>query len=257
MGVFPTNVIQIIGIEGLPIIREGDNLAELICMSAKKNGVSIKNGDILVVTHVVVSRAEGRIINLDEVTPSEFAKVIAKQYEKDPALVEVVLRESKAIIRMADGILITESKHGFICANSGVDRSNVPGQRNVVALPVAPDSSAEKIRQEIKKITNCDVAVIISDTHGRPLRMGEINVAIGVAGIKPIRDRRGEKDLFGYELRIKQTAIADELASAAELAIGQASEGIPVAIIRGYNYPKCESARANELIRPKEKDLFQ
>jgi coenzyme F420-0:L-glutamate ligase/coenzyme F420-1:gamma-L-glutamate ligase len=251
------NVIQIIGIEGLPIIKAGDNLAELICNAAKKQGTSIQNGDIIVVTHVVVSRAEGSVVNLDEIEPSEFAKCIAKQYEKDPSLVEVVLRESKGIVRMRDGILITESKHGFVCANSGVDKSNVPGERNVALPPKNPDDSAEKIRKEIKRLTSCDVAVLISDTHGRALREGEINVAIGGAGIKPIRDRRGEKDLFGYTLRVKQTAIADELTSAAELVIGQADEGIPVAIIRGYKYPKSDSASATELIRPKEKDLFR
>ena len=251
------NIIQIIGIEGLPIIKAGDNLAELICNAAKKQGTSIQDGDVIVVTHVAVSRAEGSVVNLDEIDPSEFAKCIAKQYGKDSSLVEVVLRESKGIVRMRDGILITESKHGFVCANSGVDKSNVPGERNVALLPKNPDDSAEKIRKEIKKLTGCDVAVLISDTHGRPLREGEINVAIGVAGIKPIRDRRGEKDLFGYTLRIKQTAIADELASAAELVIGQADEGIPVAIIRGYKYPKSDSASATELIRPKEKDLFR
>lgn len=251
------NVVQIIGIEGLPIIKAGDNLAELICEAAERQKTPIQNGDIIVVTHVIVSRAEGNIINLDDVTPSAFAKSIAEQYGKDPALVEVVLRESKSMVRMDRGILITESKHGFVCANSGVDKSNVPGERIVALLPENPDDSAEKIRREIKKLTGCDVAVIISDTHGRPLREGEINVAIGVAGIKPIRDRRGEKDLFGYVLRIKQTAIADELASAAELVIGQADEGIPVAIIRGYKYPKSESARATELIMPKEKDLFR
>ena len=195
-------------------------------------------------------------MNLDEVAPSEFAKTIAEQYEKDPALVEVVLRESKSIIRMGDGKLITETKHGFVCANSGVDKSNVPGERSVALLPEDPDCSAKQIRQEIKRLTGCDVAVIISDTHGRPLREGEINVAIGVAGIKPLRSRRGERDLFGYILRAKQTAIADELASAAELVIGQADEGVPAAIIRGYNYPKSESAKATELRRPKEKDLF-
>jgi coenzyme F420-0:L-glutamate ligase/coenzyme F420-1:gamma-L-glutamate ligase len=138
-----------------------------------------------------------------------------------------------------------------------VDKSNVKGERNVVLLPKNADASAQKIRQEIKRLTGCDVAVIISDTHGRPLRMGEINVAIGAAGIKPIRDRRGEKDLFGYVLRIKQTAVADELASAAELVIGQASEGIPAAVIRGYNYQTAENASAKELMRPKETDLFR
>lgn len=249
-------MIQIIGINGLPIVKEGDNLAKLICESAEKQGTPIRDGDILVVTHVVASRAEGKIVNLDDVVPSEFAKKIAMQYDKDPAMVEVVLRESKSIKRMGDGKLITETKHGFVCANSGVDKSNVPGERIVALLPDDPDASAEKIRQEIKRLTSYDVAVIISDTHGRPLREGEINVAIGVAGIKPIKDRRGEKDLFGYVLRVKQTAVADELSSAAELVIGQADEAVPVAIIRGYKYPKSENAKATELIRPPEKDLF-
>jgi len=250
------NIVQIIGIEGLPIIKTGDSIAELVCDAAEKQGASIQNGDILVVTHVIVSRAEGKVVNLNEVAPSEFSKTIAEQYEKDPALVEVVLRESKSIRRMGDGKLITETKHGFVCANSGVDKSNVPGERSVALLPEDPDCSAREIRQEIKRLTGCDVAVIISDTHGRPLREGEINLGIGVAGIKPLRDRKGEKDLFGYVLRVKQTAIADELASAAELVIGQADEGVPAAIIRGYNYPKSERSRATELIRLKEKDLF-
>jgi len=250
------NVVQIIGVEGMPIIKAGDNLAELICNVAERQRTPIQSGDIIVVTHVVASRSEGRVVNLDEIVPSEFAKNIAQQYEKDPALVEVVLRESKSIKRMGDGKLITESKHGFVCANSGVDKSNIPGERIVALLPEDPDRSAEKIRREIKRLTDCDVAVIISDTHGRPLREGEINVAVGVAGIKPIRDRRGEKDLFGYVLRVKQTAVADELSSAAELVIGNSDEGVPVAIIRGYNYPKSDSAKATELIRPKEKDLF-
>jgi coenzyme F420-0:L-glutamate ligase/coenzyme F420-1:gamma-L-glutamate ligase len=249
------NVIQTIGIEGLPIIKTGDNLADLICNSAKRQGTPIQDGDIVVVTHVVVSRAEGRVISLNKVVPSEFAKNIAGEHN-DPAFVEVVLRESKSIIRMMNGKLITETKRGLVCANSGVDRSNVPGERNVVLLPDNPDLSARNIRKEIKRLTSCDVAVIIADTHGRPIRRGDINVAIGVAGIKPIRDRRGEKDLFGYVIRIKRTAIADELSSAAELVIGQTNEAVPAAIIRGYAYPKSESAKAKELMRPREKDTF-
>lgn len=251
------NSIKIIGIKGLPIVKEGNNLAELLCKAAEKQGTPIQDGDIIVITHVIVSRAEGRILNLDKIKPSEFAKKIAEPYEKDPALVEIVLREAVNIVRMGDGKLITETKQGFVCANSGVDKSNVPGERVVALLPANPDISAQKIREDIRNLTGCDVAVIISDTHGRPLREGEINIAIGVAGLKPIRDRRNEKDLFGYVLRVKQTAIADELASAAELVIGQADEGIPVAIIRGYKYPKSEDAKATELIRPKEKDLFR
>jgi coenzyme F420-0:L-glutamate ligase / coenzyme F420-1:gamma-L-glutamate ligase len=253
---FPLNTVQVIAVTGLPIIKKGDRLGELVCNAAEKQGTPIQDGDILVVTHVVVSRAEGNTVNLDEVQPSEFAKKVAEQYQKDPALVEVVLRESRGIVRMGNGNLITETKHGFVCANSGVDRSNIQGERNVAPLPKDSDRSAETIRQEVRRLTKHRVAVIVSDTHGRPLRMGEINVAIGVAGMKPIRDRRGEKDLFGYVLRMKQTAIADELSSAAELVIGQASEAVPVAIIRGYKYPEAENAKATELIRPKEKDLF-
>ncbi len=249
-------VVQIIGIESLPVIESGDDLAEIICTCAERRGITVQDGDIFVVTHVVVSRAEGRVVDLDKVVPSEFAKMVAEQYNKDPALVEVVLHESKRIVRMDDGKLITETRHGLVCANSGVDKSNVPGERNLALLPEDPDCSAEIIRQGIKKRTGCEVAVVISDTHGRPLREGEINIAIGVAGITPLRDRRGERDLFGYVLKVKRTAIADELASAAELVIGQANEGIPVAIIRGYNYPRSEKASARESIRAKEKDLF-
>jgi len=248
--------IQIIGVKGLPIIKEGDDLARLICNATTQQGNPIEDGDIIVISHVIISRAEGNVTNLDEVVPSPFAKALAQQSGKDPALVEVVLRESKGIIRMGDGHIIAETKHGYVCANAGVDRSNVPGERSVALLPKNPDRSVRRIRRKIKRLTGKDVAVIVSDTHGRPLREGEINVAIGVAGINPIRDRRGEKDLFGYVLRVKKTAIADELSSAAELVIGQADEGIPVAIIRGYPYPKSEKAKATQLIRPKGKDLF-
>lgn len=205
---------------------------------------------------MVVSRAENNIINLDEIVPSDFAKRIAAEYGRDPAHVEVVLREAKSIIRMRDGHIIAETKHGFICANAGVDKSNVPGERNVTPLPEDPDRSARNIRRRIREITGKDVAVIISDTHGRALRRGEINVAVGISGMKPIRDRRGEFDLFGYMLRIKQTAVADELASAAELVIGQANEGIPAAIIRGYRYVRSEESSARELVWPREKALF-
>jgi coenzyme F420-0:L-glutamate ligase/coenzyme F420-1:gamma-L-glutamate ligase len=248
--------IQIIPIHGIPLIKKGDNIAQLLCNCAEKQGTPIQNGDVIVITHVMVSKTEGNIVNLDTVAPSEFAKTIAKQMDKDPAMVEVVLREAKSIVRMGNNSIITETKHGFFCANSGVDRSNVSGERNVALLPENPDLSAARVREQIKALIGMDVAVIVSDTHGRPLRDGEINVAVGVAGFKPIRDRRGEKDLYGYTLRVKRTAIADELASAAELVIGQANEAIPAAIIRGYAYPKSEDAKATELIRPKEREFF-
>jgi coenzyme F420-0:L-glutamate ligase/coenzyme F420-1:gamma-L-glutamate ligase len=249
--------VKVIAVENIPLIKKGDNLAKLIVQAAEKQNTPIQDKDIIVVTHVVVSKAEGNIINLDQIVPSKQAKEVAEKTGKDPALVEVVLQETKEIVRMKQNSIITETKSGIICANAGVDRSNVSGDRNVVPLPKDPNLSAQNIRQEIKRLTGFKVAVIVSDTHGRPFRLGEINVAVGVAGLKPIRDRRGEKDLFGYVLRVKQTAIADELSSAAELVIGQANEGIPAAIIRGYNYQTAEAATPTELTRAKERDLFR
>lgn len=249
-------MVEIIPVEGIPIVKPGDNLGALITEAAKRNGHSIKDGDIIVVTHVVVSVAENQLVDLDKVIPSEFAKNLATRLNKDPALVEVVLRQSRGIRRIGEGVLITETHHGFVCANSGVDKSNVVGERTVAPLPADPDFSAARIRKEINEVSSRDVAVIVSDTFGRPLRMGETNMAIGVAGLNPIRDRRGEKDIFGYVLRVKQTAVADELASAAELVIGQANEGVPAAIIRGYKYSRSENSKATELVRPREQDLF-
>ena len=249
-------VVQIIPIGNMPIVSEGDDLAAILCRAAEKQGTPVQHDDVLVVTHVVVSRVEGHVVDLDQVKPSVFAESIASKCDKDPALVEVVLQQAESIVRMRDGNLITLTKHGFICANSGVDKSNVPGNRNVALLPEDPDLSARRIRNGIEACTGKTVAVIVSDTHGRPLRDGEINVAIGVAGLTPIRDRRGDKDLFGYVLRAKRTAIADELASAAELVIGQADEAIPGAIIRGYKFQRSDEATAKDMLRPLEKELF-
>ena len=249
--------VKVIAIENLPLFNKGDNIGQHICDAVEKQNTPIQENDIIVVTHVAVSKAEGNIVNLDDVIPSDQALEIARKVEKDPAMVEIILRETKEIVRMGPNSLITETKNGIVSANAGIDRSNVKGYRNVALLPANPDASAQNVRQEIKNRTGCNVAVIVSDTHGRPLRMGEINVAIGIAGIKPIRDRRGEKDLFGYVLHVKQTCIADELASAAELVIGQAHEGIPAAIIRGYKYQAAESCSARDLSRPKEKDMFR
>ena len=250
------NKVEVFPITGLPVIKEGYDLAMLICRAAKKQGTPIQEGDVIVITHVVVARAEGNVVDIETVNPSEFAKTVAKTTGKDPKLIEIVLRESKSIVRMKNGKLITETKQGLVCANAGIDQSNVPGNTVAAILPEDSDRSAQTIRQDILKISGKEVAVIISDTHGRPLRKGEINIALGTSGLKPLRDRRGEKDLFGYTIRLKRTAIADELASAAELVIGQANEGIPVAIVRGYSYPKSETAKATKLIRPPEEDLF-
>lgn len=250
------NKVEIFPVTGLPTIKKNDDLALLICKAAEKQGTPIQNDDIIVITHVVVARAEGNIVDLKTIIPSNFAKSVAKSTNKDPRLVEVILRESKRIVRMKNGKLITETKHGLICANSGIDKSNVPGNTVVALLPEDSDTSAKTIRRNVFKSSGKDVAIIISDTHGRPLRNGEINIALGTSGFEPLRDRRGEKDLFGYTIRIKRTAIADELASAAELVIGQTNEGIPVAIIKGYSYPKSETAKAKKLIRPPDEDLF-
>jgi coenzyme F420-0:L-glutamate ligase/coenzyme F420-1:gamma-L-glutamate ligase len=249
-------VVQIVPLGGLPIVEQGDDIAQLICESADKQHTPIQNNDVIVITHVIVSRSEGDVINLDTVKPSKFARTIAEKSDKDPALVEVILNEAESIIRMGNGSLITRTKHGFICANSGIDKSNVPGERTVALLPRDPDRSAREIRRKIKQRTGKTVSVIISDTHGRPLRDGEINIAIGIAGINPIRDRRGEKDLFGYTLKVKHTAIADELASAAELVIGQADEAIPAAIVRGYQYQQSKKATIKDMLRPLEQELF-
>jgi coenzyme F420-0:L-glutamate ligase/coenzyme F420-1:gamma-L-glutamate ligase len=249
--------IQIIAVENIPRITEGDDIAKLIVDFAEKQNTPIQEKDVIVITHKIVSKTEGNVVDLDDISPSERAKELAMKTGKEPDLVEVILRETREIVRIGPNSLIIENKKGIVSANAGVDKSNVEGERNIALLPKNPDASAQDIRRRIKTLTNHDVAVIISDTHGRPLRMGEINVAIGVAGIKPTKDRRGEKDLFGYILKVKQTAIADELASAAELVIGQANEGVPAAIIRGYKYPASETASAKELTRPKETDLFR
>jgi coenzyme F420-0:L-glutamate ligase/coenzyme F420-1:gamma-L-glutamate ligase len=249
--------IKIIPIEGLPLIKKGDKIADLILIALKNQKIHLQEKDIIVITHVAISKAEGRIVDLTRINPSRKATEIAKKTGKDPALVEVILRESKEIVRMKRNSIITEHNSGMVCANAGIDRSNIKGERKVVLLPEDANASARNIQKEISEKVGFKVGIIISDTHGRPLRRGEINVAIGVAGFKPIRDRRGEKDLFGYILKNKRTAIADELASAAELVIGQANEGIPASIIRGYTYQYVESASANELARPKDKDFFR
>jgi len=247
--------LEIYGLEKIPIVKEGDNVAELIVKAAEEEGVGIEDGDIIVIAQSIISRAEGSIVDLTKIKPSEFAKMIAKETGKDPRIVEVILREAKEVVRMGHGVIVTLTHHGIVCANSGVDKSNVPGEHLVSVLPRDPDKSAQKIREEIRRLTGKEVAVIISDTMGRPLREGVIGVAIGAAGISPLWDRRGDKDLFGYTLQVTVVAIADELASAAELVMGEADEGIPVVIIRGFKYPRGNEG-ARVLNRPREKDLF-
>ena len=238
------------------MVKQGDDLALLIYESMTKYGTPLINEDVIVLSHVIVSKAEGNLIDLRTVEPSAPALNFAAYTGKDPRLVEVILREARAVRRMGPGVLVTETRQGFVCANSGVDKSNVPGEEVVAPLPRDPDWSAKAVRDRVRELSGLDVAVIVSDTHGRAHRDGEVNVAVGSSGLKVIRDRRGERDLFGYELKVKRTAVADELAAAAELVIGQADEGIPAAVIRGYRYERSEESRATELVRPRNLDLF-
>jgi len=247
--------VRVIGVEGIPEVRPGDDLAALILDALGRQGLRLEDGDVVVVTQKVVSKAEGRIVDLTTVEPSAFALNIAHQTGKDPRHVEVVLRESVRVVRMDRGIIIAETRHGFVCANAGVDASNVGPGPLVTILPEDPDASAARIRARLMAATGADVAVIISDTFGRPWREGITNVAIGVAGMLPIRSYVGLQDPYGYPLRVSNVAVADELASAAELVTGKLL-GVPVAVIKGYEYPRGEG-KARMLVRPADRDLFR
>lgn len=248
-------MIQIFGLRKLPLIKEGDDVAGGIVGAAKQEGATIENGDIIVIAQKIISKAEGGIVHLKSVTPSPMAEEIAKSAGKDPRHVEVILRQSAKIVRRKDAHLIVQTKHGFVCANAGVDRSNVEDDDTLTILPVDADKSARAIRKRIQELTGVDVGVIVSDTFGRAWRIGQVNVAIGVDGLPPVVDYRGQKDMFGYVLNVTQMAVADELASAAELVMRK-SDGIPVAIIRGFKHDPGEGS-AKELIRPEEDDLFR
>lgn len=246
--------IRIIPLAGLPEFRPAGDLAALI-VHAASIGPGIEAGDIIVVTQKIVSKAEGRVISLADVTPSAEAERLAADTAKDPRLVELILRESVRIVRQRGPVLITETRHGFVCANAGIDASNVGPHGTVCLLPEDPDRSAEGIRRAIHSRAGVEVAVIISDTFGRPWREGHTNVAVGVAGMLPFADYIGQADSFGYELKVSNLAIADELAGAAELVMGKL-DGVPVAIVRGYRYPRGEGT-ARQIVRDPEKDLFR
>jgi coenzyme F420-0:L-glutamate ligase/coenzyme F420-1:gamma-L-glutamate ligase len=247
--------VQIIGVAGMPEVRPGDDLAALILEATRGQGADVEDGDVLVVTQKIVSKAEGRLVDLCQVEPSARAQEMAARMGKDARLLEVILRESQRIVRQERGVIICETKHGFVCANAGVDTSNVGG--GVVALlPENPDESAERIRAAIQEErAGASVAVIISDTFGRPWREGHTNVAIGVAGMSPVKDYVGQTDPHGYVLRVSTMAVADELAAAAELVMEKLSR-VPVAIVRGFDYQQGEGS-ARGLIRPRERDLFR
>ena len=251
--------LRIVPITGIGEIPIGTDLGKIIHDALHVQQLEIEQGDVLVITQKIVSKAEGQLVNLDEVEPSEFACTAAQQSKKDAQHLEVVLRETKRIVRMDHGVLISETHHGFICANAGVDESNIGGKRQLALLPVDSNRSAREIRARLQQLSEQqpqpDVAVIISDTWGRPWRSGQVNNAIGVAGMESVVDYRGQIDPYGYELQASAIAVADELASAAELVMGKIDR-VPVALIRGYAYIPSEND-ARTLIRDSASDMFR
>ncbi len=247
--------IEVIGVPGIPEVKAGDDLPALIADAAGAAGVAVRTLDIVVVAQKIVSKSEGRTVKLAAVSPGSKAQQLAKQCDKDPRVVEVILSETKRVVRVAPGVLIVETHHGFICANAGVDASNVPGGDVVTLLPKDPDASARRIRAGLERTAGGPVAVIVSDSFNRPWREGSINVALGVSGMAPLRDQRGEQDDYGRVLRATIVSLADEVASAAQLVMGEA-RGTPAALVRGMPYEPSETGSAG-LLRPPERDLFR
>jgi coenzyme F420-0:L-glutamate ligase / coenzyme F420-1:gamma-L-glutamate ligase len=244
--------LEVLGIEGFPEVRAGDDLDRMI--SAAVAG-DLRAGDVLVVTHKIVSKAEGRLVDLRTIEPSALAKGYASRHGKDPRQIEVVFKESRRIVRMDRGIVISETHHGFVCANAGVDASNVPGDDTVCLLPIDPDASAAKLRDALARDPGVEAVVVISDSFGRAWRHGITDVAIGVAGMDPVADYRGLNDPHGYPMEASVLAVADELAAAAELVMGK-TDGIPIAIVRGYSYSPA-SGSGRDLLIPPERDMFR
>lgn len=244
--------VSLLPVVGLPEVRPGDDLAHLLIQSL--HGLA-QSGDILVVTHKIVSKAEGRVVDLTQVTPSQWAQKWAQRWQKDPRQIEVILQESAAIVRMEAGILIARTHHGLVCANAGVDRSNSPGE-TVVLLPEDPDRSALGLSQACSQKLGFDLPVLISDSFGRAWRIGIVNVAIGVGGIDPFSDYRGLHDPHGYPLEASIMASADALCAAAELVMGKV-DAVPAALVRGYDWNPKADASAQQLIRPPAQDFFR
>ena len=244
--------IELIPVEGFPEVRPGDDLDVLISEAVEGN---LRPGDVLVVTHKIMSKAEGRLVDLKTVEPSALAKGYAVRWGKDPRQIEVVLRESRRIVRMDRGVVISETHHGFVCANAGVDASNVPGGDTVCLLPVDPDASAARLRRALAQRLGAEVPVVVSDSFGRAWRFGITDIAIGVAGMDPLADYRGQNDPHGYPMEASVLAVADELAAAAELVMGK-TEGVPLAIVRGYDYGRGDGT-GQDLLMPPERDMFR
>ncbi len=247
--------IEVLGLGGLPEIRPGDDLAALSLEACKREGIEPADGDVFVFTQKVVSKSEGRIVSLAGVEPGPLASRFAEESSRDPRLVELVLREARRVVRMDQGVLVTETRHGFVCANSGVDASNVEEEDAVCLLPEDPDRSAETLRSALADQTGTRLAVLVTDTFGRPWREGQVNVAIGVAGMDPIADLRGRVDPTGRKLLVSEIAVADEIASAAELVMGKLDR-VPVAVVRGYPFEP-GGGGMKRLLRDRAQDLFR
>ena len=246
---------------GIPLIKPGMTLSNIILESLPLNGICIKTGDVIVITQKIVSKAEGRFVNLSEITPSKRAKKISRLVKKDQRLIELILSESREILRMKENFIIVEHRLGFVCANAGIDHSNVEGLYGnpkdwYLLLPKNPDKSAKQIREDIYKQKGIYVGILIIDSQGRAWRNGTIGTTIGLAGLPGLVDLRGQEDLFGYELKVTQVAAADELASAASLIMGQAKEKTPCVHVRGFPYEP-RNSNIQELLRNKELDLFR
>ncbi|HUF99167.1 MAG TPA: coenzyme F420-0:L-glutamate ligase [Ilumatobacter sp.] len=242
--------LTIFPVAGLPEFSPGDDIAAMVA-----DRFSLESGDIVVITSKIISKAEGCAIELDDVEPSAFALTWGAQFGKDPRVIEVVLRESKRIVRQIGPILITETMHGFVCANSGVDQSSSGASGRVLTLPVAPDLSAAAARATFRA-RGVDVAVVVTDTFGRPWREGQTDIAIGIAGMQPLRSYIGEHDPHGHEFQVQELCIADEIAAAAELVKGNTSR-VPVAVVRGYDWTPDDSATLASIVRDSSKDLFR
>ena len=251
--------LTLTALENIPLIRQDDDLADIIVNSLLHNKVELEDNDILVVAQKIVSKAEGRMVDLATVAPSNKAIELAEQTQKDPRLIKLILSESVEILRTRPGTIIVEHKLGFICANAGIDHSNVSQGSNeewVLLLPQEPDLSSRMMREKIETTTGKKIGILIIDSHGRAWRNGTVGMAIGMSGVPGLEDLRGTSDLFGSELRITQVGVADELAAAASLVMGQAAEGTPVVHVRGFPYPLRDGS-LKELIRLKEMDMFR
>ena len=247
--------LVVTGVHGLPEIRPGDDLANLIANAVRAEGEQLRDGDVLAVAQKIVSKSEGRIVPLADVVPGPRALEMARDSGKDARQLEVVLSESAKVVRWSHGVLISQTRHGFVCANAGVDRSNAGAPDTVILLPVDPDASATRLREAIRAKTGATVSVIVTDTFGRAWREGHMNVAIGIAGLPALKRYVGQFDPEGYELRVTEIAVADEVAAAAELVMGKLDR-CPVAIVRGLALTEtAETAR--DYVRPAEKDLFR